>query len=914
MKKVFLFLVLVVSCGFAQDCQANFRYIEHAAGTACVPANPQRVVVLDALDNVLSLGITPVGAANWIGTATGEDAAFPSYLDPASLEAVAWLGNSREPNLEKLLSLNPDIILGRKNRHEAIYDQLSAIAPTVLIDQRGVGGWRGQFVAYAEALSQQEKAAQLLADYDARAADIASRLAALDNPPTVSLVRFDPERIVIYQKQIFAGSVLEDAGVTRPEYQNKDQRTENISLEQVNLIDADILLTTAANPEESMLAELQANPLWSQLQAVQNEQVYSVPFDIWIGGWTISGANLILDEVEKVVLKNASDAEACAEGFHLFEHEYMEGDAVCIPDNPQRIAVLDFNATSLMLSLGIKPVAYNGFWQEMLTMANPEVAEDLEDLLADARDAGERGNESLETLTLAQPDVIFAPNYNPANLAALNAIAPTVMYDTAAPWREAIGMAGEVIGKAEDVTALFEQLDARIELLSTTLAETSPTPTLATIGFYSGQTEPYLLLDGFAYHDLLHDAAVTLVPTDMDSVVAELGSPVAALSTERLDLIDADRLLVIIDTATGSEDFASLRAHPLWKNLGVVKNDEVYSVGSYWYSSNPYDLHKVIDDIFRIVAGVEPADISPNPLLADQSSSADFPISLSHSLGNIEIPAAPERVAALSLADSDIAYAFGYSPLSIYQNPFAESGLWPWLAEKYEAQETTIFPTNSVPVEKILELNPDIILAGGRSDVATFYADLSAIAPTTAWQAGVFNDSWQEQTLFAGRALGKQARAAQLVSETEASIATLSEAFPQIAGKTFSLSFLHSEAALNTIYREQDFAVQFFKNLGFELSPELAELAAKEGAFQGNLSLETLNLIDADVVMLAFSSAEMQAAYDANPLYQQLAAVKEDRVIVLDLSTISQLRSPTVLGIRWVVEQLHPEFARLFAE
>ncbi|MEM6430585.1 MAG: iron-siderophore ABC transporter substrate-binding protein [Deinococcota bacterium] len=286
----------------AQDCESTFRSVEHALGSVCVAETPERVVVLDAMDNVLALGITPVGAANWIGTATGEQAAFPYYLDATTLVGIEWLGNNREPNLEKILGLQPDLILGRVNRHESIYEQLSAIAPTVLINQRGVGGWRGQFVAYGNALNQSEQVDSLLADYDARAAAIADQLAALENAPEVSLVRFDPERIVIYQKLIFAGSVLEDAGVTRPSHQDKEQRSEQISLEQVDLIDADILFTVSANPDESMLAELQQNPLWSQLRAVQTEQVYAVPFDVWIGGWTITGANLILDEIEQVIL------------------------------------------------------------------------------------------------------------------------------------------------------------------------------------------------------------------------------------------------------------------------------------------------------------------------------------------------------------------------------------------------------------------------------------------------------------------------------------------------------------------------------------------------------------------------------------------------------------------------------------
>ncbi|MEM7803068.1 MAG: ABC transporter substrate-binding protein, partial [Chloroflexota bacterium] len=183
---------------------AETRSIEHALGTTDVPADPQRVVVLDAMDNVLAMGITPVGAANWIGTATGEAAAFPTYLDASELEGIEWLGNNRSPNLELILELEPDLIIGRQNRHEEIYDQLSAIAPTVIYNQRDLGGWKGQFFAYADALNRMQEAEALMAAYDERAAGIAEQLTSLDSPPEVSVIRADPDRLVIYQEQIFA--------------------------------------------------------------------------------------------------------------------------------------------------------------------------------------------------------------------------------------------------------------------------------------------------------------------------------------------------------------------------------------------------------------------------------------------------------------------------------------------------------------------------------------------------------------------------------------------------------------------------------------------------------------------------------------------------------------------------------------
>ncbi|MEO0836217.1 MAG: hypothetical protein AAFY16_09560 [Cyanobacteria bacterium J06642_3] len=50
-----------------------------------------------------------------------------------------------------------------------------------------------------------------------------------------------------------------------------------------------------------MLASLKADPLWSKLEAVQQEKVYEVG-DYWIGNGVIA-ANAVLDDLHKYLVK-----------------------------------------------------------------------------------------------------------------------------------------------------------------------------------------------------------------------------------------------------------------------------------------------------------------------------------------------------------------------------------------------------------------------------------------------------------------------------------------------------------------------------------------------------------------------------------------------------------------------------------
>lgn len=288
-----------------------------------------------------------------------------------------------------------------------------------------------------------------------------------------------------------------------------------------------------------------------------------------------------------------------------------------------------------------------------------------------------------------------------------------------------------------------------------------------------------------------------------------------------------------------------------------------------------------------------------------------FPVAITHSQGTIEIPAPPERVIALGLGDIDTAYGLGFTPVAILANPYNADGTTPWLDGTFDTDATTLLPVDTLNFEQITALNPDLILGGGYWGIDEAYPSLAQIAPTTAWLTTNYGDSWQAQTLGAGRALGNEAGAQALVAETEAQIAAIRTDYPELQGMTFSLSYLWSNDGIATIYSPNDFAVQFFNELGFELTPGLVELEAQEGAAQGALSLETLNLIDADLMIVAFGSPELKAAYEANPIFGGLDAVKTGRYIEVDLTTVTQLRTPSVLGIRWVLDGLRPSFKAL---
>lgn len=286
---------LLAACGGNssrnETAQQETREVKHAMGVAEVPADPRRVVVLDTgeLDDALALGVKPVGAVR-VDVATD----FLSYLD-GQTEGIKEVGTISEPNLEKIAALDPDLILSSTVRHEALYKQLSQIAPTVLAPDLG-DTWKANFLLYANALNKSAEAKQMLADFESQAAALGQKIGT---GKSLSIVRFLPDQIRLYSDQSFTGVVLKDMGFTVPEPAIGEDTYLELSPEQVALAEADYLYVSTYGPEkETDRTKVVGGPLWQRISAVEAGQVHELNDDL-LSGIGIQAAQKLLDQFER---------------------------------------------------------------------------------------------------------------------------------------------------------------------------------------------------------------------------------------------------------------------------------------------------------------------------------------------------------------------------------------------------------------------------------------------------------------------------------------------------------------------------------------------------------------------------------------------------------------------------------------
>ena len=273
---------------------AAAHVVVHAMGDTEVPGAPSRVVVLDSsfLDASIALGLPPIAATEGVA-----GSGLPAYLgDTADIELV---GLTTEPNLEQIAAFQPDLILGAKVRHEALYDQLSQIAPTVFSESSGTD-WKSQVTLTGAALNRSAEADALIAEFDERAAAVGEDIGAAGT--TAVIVRFIPGQNRLYGPTTFSGSVLTQVGFDLGDKgYDPSVGMALISSEQTDMLDAGVIFATNPDGESGgaiVTDRGTVESLWATLPAVQSGNQFDVLDSTWMTGIGVLGANGILDDLE----------------------------------------------------------------------------------------------------------------------------------------------------------------------------------------------------------------------------------------------------------------------------------------------------------------------------------------------------------------------------------------------------------------------------------------------------------------------------------------------------------------------------------------------------------------------------------------------------------------------------------------
>lgn len=293
---------------------------------------------------------------------------------------------------------------------------------------------------------------------------------------------------------------------------------------------------------------------------------------------------------------------------------------------------------------------------------------------------------------------------------------------------------------------------------------------------------------------------------------------------------------------------------------------------------------------------------------------APFPVTIEHQYGSTTITEAPQRIVSIGYTEQDVLLALGITPVAVRYWYGEEDAILPWAEDKVEGEAPVVLnmPYGSLNYEAILNLQPDLISAVTSGITQEEYELLSQIAPTITQTADYINFGmpWQEVTTMIGAAVGKAAEAEAIVAEVEGLFAEARANNPQFEGKTVAVAYFSN----NTygFYMPQDARGRFFTDLGFVVPDELLEVAGD--LFYAELSSERVDLLDQDliaIVNLQFIEGGREAL-EAEPLFSQLEAVQEGRVVYLDEQSENALGFSSPLSLAYALEAALPQLEAIF--
>lgn len=255
-------------------------------GTQTFEQVPQRVVALnwDVLEQVLALEIEPIAGPNLAGYRQW-------VVNPYAAESIEDIGTRAEPNLEKIASLNPDVIIAASPQQDLI-PLLKQIAPVIYLPnfsqnekaaETAIRHFRTLGKLFDKQDFAEEKLAALSHSFEQMRMRIHQHYAV---PLEVLVMRFStPNSVFLATENSTTAYVVEQLGLTNPI--KESARAWGVKQDRINrlqYLENSYILYVQPFPQENKLKD---SPLWQAMPFVKKQRVNSVRA-VWAYGGAMS--------------------------------------------------------------------------------------------------------------------------------------------------------------------------------------------------------------------------------------------------------------------------------------------------------------------------------------------------------------------------------------------------------------------------------------------------------------------------------------------------------------------------------------------------------------------------------------------------------------------------------------------------
>ncbi len=275
------------------------RTVQTAKGEVEIPASPSRIADASGVSDILYiLGIKPEATAD---SDAYDYTKFPVYLEK-ELAGSKIIGYPMMDtvDIEGVLSVEPDLIIINP-RQEKAYEQLSAIATTIVIEPN-VNDWRSDLRMVAAIFDKNDAAEAYIADYDKRVKEIGAKIkAANGEAATYFSFLTGGDKYYLFTGAAYGDILYNDMGLAAPEkLPEQDSITLPVAtLEGLSEINADYMIILASEEDK---AALTGSSVFNSLEAMKNDHVIWLTQSPYFNqAYSTYGKGKLIDEIETML-------------------------------------------------------------------------------------------------------------------------------------------------------------------------------------------------------------------------------------------------------------------------------------------------------------------------------------------------------------------------------------------------------------------------------------------------------------------------------------------------------------------------------------------------------------------------------------------------------------------------------------
>lgn len=290
-------VVFLLLSGIAYSAEKTI-VIDDAGRSVEIPLKPERIVVLNPsnLELLYAVGGKAVGRPDSRG--------IPLELYE-KVKGLPSVGQTPNPNVEKIVSLCPDLLIGINVAfHHAIIPAIDrAGIPFLLLSINSYQDILDKLRFYGALTGNKDRASEIIARIEKRVADIKERV-SIHESKRVAIIWGSPESFNMALPSSFVGNLIDMLGGINIASGTKPllgmPQFAPLSMEYLLAKDPDVIFViTHGNDEKvskKLIRELEGHPAWKGLRAVREKRLHLLPFELF----GVNPATRVADAIEHI--------------------------------------------------------------------------------------------------------------------------------------------------------------------------------------------------------------------------------------------------------------------------------------------------------------------------------------------------------------------------------------------------------------------------------------------------------------------------------------------------------------------------------------------------------------------------------------------------------------------------------------